>query len=1263
MNRKMIQKLLLLCMMSLIGHMSFAQSGEEDYDFQCGVSPYLPNSLSPDFRLSSDFQKKCTIFKVYINLLKNSSQTIDSQLYSEIEQMKENLQETYNEFNIYFEFEPLNEITDDYFAGLIHPDTHSQMYEDEIFLGFTTNEFDFNVYRSSLYQEHAHIDVTSTLSDGIEIFINASDNFIVKDHVASQVGEDDIPLGPSLGSFGGELIYPVERVNGFPNVEGVGYHPEEANYRPFIHMRPYDSSDGSSVVASTTPIHELGHNLGLFHTFHNVENDPENFDVGLPECLNVTNDEYSFSGYNCENVGDYICDTPLDMSRGGHASYVDGNCDLNLPTSVFSSLTIGTCEVNGNYDPMISNYMSYYPNHCKNTFTPQQIDRIFGYIEVNPPAALSACETSSSSCKVLCSTFYDNDNIVISENTSWTSSNIPITGETGASTGVLRISRELRIESGKVLTLADNVRLEMGENAKIIVERGALLQVNGATITKACDNAWSGIEVWGDGGDLSQSTAYQGKVDLNQGTLIEFAKDGITTSRYDDNGNRDFTSFGGIVEADGATFKNCRRAVEFMSYHRALHPVTGVEQNNKSRFEQCNFIVDNNYLNNLTAGEQITMWDTKGIRILGCTFNSTNTTLQNDPEFKAIHTEDATYTIKNNGISSSAASNSFTGFYTGIFSSMSRSKMHSIVIENSNFNNRRGIIMEGAYRPRVTENHFSADLVGVYFDHCISYKMEDNSFDDNGGTARSYGLVIRQSGNQANIAYNNDFDGLYVATQAQGGNRGNIGLPNSGLKYTCNAFQADNYDMSVIALDPVASFQGISATQGDDDNSATNRFIDTVAGLTADNDIQNGADNVVYYYFGTTSPSNTLYPADKSASVGDGLATAIDNCISNFNHGTTTQGLIGLLNTVKGEIDGRKATLHAMIDGGDTQSLTQEVIYSTYADAAELYYELMSKSPALSIEVMMQAIEKEYDLPQILLKQILEANPHAAKSREIQDKLDERLLPLPEYMREQINAGLNIVTAKENLEAALSSNYAELARIYNELLYRYSDGVDASATNFESLLASIDNPHYRYQLAMYYLEIGNPSLARTTFDNIPTDFQLSRATTLEYQDWQGYMGILLDVADAQRSYTNLTPNELTSITTIANSHSYNAGQARALLRQIQDVSYDYPVYDPADQTWNNVRKASVTSLKAPIFGLYPNPANDIVTIELKDGMELIAKDISIYDITGRMMDQITWETFNTETTIDLRNYVSGIYIVKITGKNQEALASQLLTIQ
>lgn len=103
---------------------------------------------------------------------------------------------------------------------------------------------------------------------------------------------------------------------------------------------------------STTIIHELGHALGLYHTFH-VQDDADTTTIGCP--INTS----------CDSQGDLCCDTD--------------------PHLVSESFTCDTAEINpctGNvYGDIVKNFMDYSDQACQVMFTADQKARMRAAIE------------------------------------------------------------------------------------------------------------------------------------------------------------------------------------------------------------------------------------------------------------------------------------------------------------------------------------------------------------------------------------------------------------------------------------------------------------------------------------------------------------------------------------------------------------------------------------------------------------------------------------------------------------------------------------------------------------------------------------------------------------------------------------------------------------------------------------------------------------------------------------------------------------------
>lgn len=190
-------------------------------------------------------------------------------------------------------------------------------------------------------------------------------------------------------------IWIVNEICGVNGCGVVGYA-----YFPSAHGSSFDgivmeaSYLGTSEANSAVLVHEMGHYLGLYHTFQGG-------------CNNT----------NCLQDGDKVCDTPPDQST------VRVPCSNTTNTC---STDVNTSDVNNPFssdqNDMINNYMDYSNLECYSAFTQGQKDRMHFSIENQRSSLLD-----SKACLDPCMTPLDasisvsNSSIIVGETVSFNS--------------------------------------------------------------------------------------------------------------------------------------------------------------------------------------------------------------------------------------------------------------------------------------------------------------------------------------------------------------------------------------------------------------------------------------------------------------------------------------------------------------------------------------------------------------------------------------------------------------------------------------------------------------------------------------------------------------------------------------------------------------------------------------------------------------------------------------------------------------------------
>jgi len=485
-------------------------------------------------------------------------------------------------------------------------------------------------------------------------------------------------------------------------------------------------------------------------------------------------------------------------------------------------------------------------------------------------------------------------------------------------------NRNVRIASGNTFTITGEA--QFNKNAKVIIEPGATLIVDGGKLThiyinrnqtcnvfnpentNLCNDLWQGIELWGNRDESQYISGAQGKIILKNGAIIENAIDAIRTIKTID-GIDDWNYTGGIIQANNATFRNNKNGIWFGPYHNS-HPFTGAPMANAGDIKNCTFETTDDYIDiSNPPYEFIGLYDIDGISIYGNTFRNTNT----DYTGNGIMSYDASYNVKPLCSSlmlpcpeDALIPNTFENLYYGIYASNTNPAIPLTIDGNKFINTSYAIILRGINNATVTKNSIDvgyeydepiAKSFGIYLEHCSGYKVEENNFFTT--HTGKYGIVVNNSGTNANEVYNNTFNDLIIGSQAQGKNantgalceRGFTGpaaqLGYSGLQFLCN--QYSNVSISDIAVTSgrIALYQGYC----NNDNPcgpAGNKFSHTCNTLTSTGDISVNPDASSFYYNHHSNPGNYIplcYNFNK---------VTLNNCFVEYHHSCPSHLISGL---------------------------------------------------------------------------------------------------------------------------------------------------------------------------------------------------------------------------------------------------------------------------------------------------------------------------------------------------------------------------------
>lgn len=361
------------------------------------------------------------------------------------------------------------------------------------------------------------------------------------------------------------------------------------------------------------------------------------------------------------------------------------------------------------------------------------------------------------------------------------------------------LTGNLRIPSGSVLTLTSE--LNMPVNSRIWVERGGKLIVDGGKITNRCGQIWHGIEVWGNAGiahpSLTAALAINqppshpdhGVLVIKNNGLIEHAKNAVSLIQRTPY-SEVLANSGGIIIADGSTFRNNGRSVEFMKFRPSESGA--LSDDNLSKITNCTFIHTNETrISHAQIYSMISLWNVAGVSIKGNTFKN-----QDPHDFApnhrgvGIYSIDAGYRVEGICYSSPCKKykpNTFQDLNVGVYPTASYAMAGPVIIDRNEFIN----CITGSFAVGIQNNlqytrnkhdflaSATATNIGTYFSGCTEFILSDNSY-FSGRNGYDWAMVINNSGSVADEVYRNDMHSLSFGMFLNG--------DNSGLQIKCNEF-------------------------------------------------------------------------------------------------------------------------------------------------------------------------------------------------------------------------------------------------------------------------------------------------------------------------------------------------------------------------------------------------------------------------------------------------------------------------------------------
>ncbi len=859
----------------------------------------------------------------------------------------------------------------------------------------------------------------------------------------------------------------------------------------------------------------------------------------------------------------------------------------------------------------------------------------------------------------------------------------------------VKFYQDVHVKANTVVVVRCEV--DMVPEARWVVEPGGKLIIDGGLIGAAefSDQRWKGIEVWGDAslppvgqplsyfigptgpGGVTQVYEHHGVVQLINGGEIHDAEIGILS------GNRDDPSQGGgIIQVDGTHqeiggyIRNCPIGVEFKPY--ALFKA------NASRFTNAHFLWDEDALpgdlgTNLL--EHMRIVDVVGaIPIRGCTFaNDLPTHTESLAMGHGIYAYNARIVVDDQCPGNNSCPNTFRDLDHGIHATSTgngRIRIH----DNTFIDNICGVYLSGTVAARVTGNSFGmgrwlVELNHPDQEHWLDYHRAIFNTGSYGFTIKDNMIAPSQEADPAVltegivVGYTQDHNDVVYRNQATGVERGFVGEGISadiagnayvvGLHFECNENDSNATNlMSRKANGAPTEDQNdhtIRGNQGSVLRAAGNTFDQNSGDL--DFEMNTTKLQVITYRYGVLTPEQEpwYYTEDDFSEVlpvevNTGTYVVVWNPENPCNQ---PQGMIvGTADVLVALEESRQAYASTrylydqLIDDGNTDELVLEITSTWPQNMLELRDRLLGLSPYLSTASLMSLVETA-GVPDAIKAEVCIANPEATRQEGfIEWAADEALYPLPGYIIENIVASWYEETYRGATESLMAGQHTDMTQAVNTVVQFYEDADDVDSVLWA--WGRLRTNAARYAEAAALMAEGRFAEADSLVQAMPEERELREKEETERTRMMAYMGILAGAYAQDRSTHQLDSAEVAQLALLVGEHyDRPAVWASNLLCAVYGscrAPYTGGDVEPKAQKPRGHKKP-VSS--GGMLTAHPNPADTWVALSHHVPGNTAVLQMVVRDMAGRVVQTFTAGGAQGQTLWDIRGLAAGAHSVEL----------------
>ena len=322
------------------------------------------------------------------------------------------------------------------------------------------------------------------------------------------------------------------------------------------------------------------------------------------------------------------------------------------------------------------------------------------------------------------------------------------------------------------------------------------------------------------------------------------------------------------------------------------------------------------------------------------------------------------------------------------------------------------------------------------------------------------------------------------------------------------------------------------------------------------------------------------------------------------------------------------------------------------SQAWALYNELNQHSPNLSLEVALNAIQREDVLPNSMIFDLLYNNPDILRDEHIFNALEQRTNPITDAMINILRSRADVRTMRSLLEEEMSDHFSAAMENLNDVVIHYlADSTNTTETDslITHFLKAGKHTLYLADALRYNLHRGHLTDASAILNTIGED-EWSNETTEQLGYSVSYYNNILQWQSDSVLLSALDSSKIELLENIAgNNNDYGGIEAMNILNFFYGYNYFFDVPDVEAEPSGERKDESLPNISTLYrFNASPNPAGEYSTISwVPFSVPTGNTVLHIYDVTGVEVQQHEINTKTGQYLLDTSQLVNGLYLIQL----------------